>query len=86
MLHTLSKLFSSVYQYTYQHGKGHILISNFTPCNFCLSHVYVNRQRALQNLKANVRAKIADVTPALLESVMTNGLLRMTMVGRASPT
>ena len=50
---------------------------DLTLCDFFLwgflkSRVYVNRPSTLQDLKTNIQEEIANITPAMLERVMTN--------------
>ena len=56
---------------------------DLTPCDFFLwsflkSRVYVNRARTLQDLKTNFQEEIANIAPAMLAGVMTNGRNRFT--------
>ncbi|CAK1578615.1 unnamed protein product [Parnassius mnemosyne] len=56
---------------------------DLSPCDFFLwgflkSRVYVNRPRTLQDLKNNIQEEIANITPALLQRVMTNTRNRYT--------
>jgi hypothetical protein len=58
---------------------------DLTPCDFFFFflwgflkfRVYVNRPRTLQDLKANIRAEIANIPAAMLVRVMTNATNRL---------
>ena len=56
---------------------------DLSPCDFFLwgflkSRVYANRPRTLQDLKANIRAEIANISNDMLEKIMANARSRLT--------
>ena len=56
---------------------------DLSPCDFFLwgflkSRVYANRPRTLQDLKANIRAEIANISNDMLEKIMSNARSRLT--------